>query len=826
MKRILRRSFVAAIISCISMYGLFAQDSDGSGLVRFGLFVGSNDGGRERITLAYAARDAESISAVMTEMGGIRPENSLLLEDPSRSELNAGFSELRDLVAESKAEARRVEFMVYYSGHSDEEGLLLGDEHYGYRELRDNITSMDSDVNIAILDSCSSGAFTRLKGGTMKSPFLVDESVNTKGHAFLTSSSEDEAAQESDSIGGSFFTHYLVSALRGAADSTRDGIVTLNEAHTYAYNETLSRTTTTLAGPQHASYEISLTGTGEIILTDIRVASAGIVLGEDIRGRMFIKERSGRMVAEVRKEAGVPLTLAVPSGRYTVTLDDGETLLGASLAVSGSSKATLEINEFTPISPEVTISRGSDGVVVEQEAELSERTSVAELTGEIVENLVHIGKLLTFVPNLSDNDKERLVIDDVSLKLVGSAYRIEGFDLGLLNMVTEDVRGAQIAGVGNIVGNRVEGAQVGGVFSITEGEVRGAQVSGVLNIAEGDVAGAQVGGVFNLADGDIRGGQAAGVFNIAEGEVNWFQGAGLFNIAEGSQMGFQGAGVFNIIGSSVYGFQGAGVFNVAEDSVSGFQGAGVFNVTGGSVHGFQGAGVLNVAAAGVNGIQAAGVLNTAGMVNGGQIGLINVGGTVNGLQIGLINLSRNMNGFPLGLVNLSGNGLHDPSVWSDDTGFTYLGFQLGAGAFYSMFFGGGPYQDPASALSLGFGLGVHLDFGRFFVDLDASAKSLGSGVDLGAAFQDTIADFSDIGRLFETRGATPVGMYPMARITAGFNLFNRVAVIGGMALEGHVPGFTEKSQYFHAGDPWVINAPETGTAAVELYPRWYIGFRI
>ena len=49
-------------------------------------------------------------------------------------------------------------------------------------------------------------------------PFLVDESADMRGHAFLTSSAETEAAQESDRIQASYFTHFLVSGFRGAAD--------------------------------------------------------------------------------------------------------------------------------------------------------------------------------------------------------------------------------------------------------------------------------------------------------------------------------------------------------------------------------------------------------------------------------------------------------------------------------------------------------------------------------------------------------------------------------------------------------------------------------
>ena len=110
-------------------------------------------------------------------------------------------------------------------------GILLGDDRYAYRNLRDRLDQVPADVRIAVLDACSSGAFTRVKSGRPRPPFLVDESSDMRGHAFLTSSSESEAAQESDRIRASYFTHYLVSGLRGAADLSGDGKVTLSEAY-------------------------------------------------------------------------------------------------------------------------------------------------------------------------------------------------------------------------------------------------------------------------------------------------------------------------------------------------------------------------------------------------------------------------------------------------------------------------------------------------------------------------------------------------------------------------------------------------------------------
>jgi hypothetical protein len=86
-------------------------------------------------------------------------------------------------------------------------------------------------VRIAVLDACSSGAFTRLKAARARQPFMIDESSNMRGHAFLTSSAESEARRRNPiASAASYFTHYLVSGFRGAADTSGDGKVTLSEA--------------------------------------------------------------------------------------------------------------------------------------------------------------------------------------------------------------------------------------------------------------------------------------------------------------------------------------------------------------------------------------------------------------------------------------------------------------------------------------------------------------------------------------------------------------------------------------------------------------------
>jgi hypothetical protein len=342
----MKRVFVVAVFLLIGL-GVFAANE--TALRRFAMFVGSNAGGSDRVTLRYAEEDAKRMATVLEELGGVVPGDTLLLLGAGGRELQAGFRRIAERIHEAQPNARRTEFVFYYSGHSDEQGILLGEELVTYRDLKASIDGVQADVNIAILDSCSSGAFTRLKGGTRQPPFLLDESSQMKGHAFLTSSSADEAAQESDRIEGSFFTHYLIAGMRGAADSTRDGQISLNEAYAYAFSETLARTESTTGGAQHPSYNIQLTGTGDLTVTDLRVSSSGVWLQEDVAGRLFVRDPQGRLVVEVRKDPNVSVLLALPAGTYLVRLEQEGRYYESTVDLRVGRKEVVSSRDFVPL---------------------------------------------------------------------------------------------------------------------------------------------------------------------------------------------------------------------------------------------------------------------------------------------------------------------------------------------------------------------------------------------------------------------------------------------------------------------------------------------
>ena len=334
---------------------LCAQGIEASQVVRrFVLAVGANDGGAKRETLQYAVSDAQNFVQVMETMGGV--DAGVLLSDPRVDDLEMALRALHNRVA--SAEAARREVIIYYSGHADENGLRLGESLFSYARLRNAMDRMEAEVHIAILDACASGAITRLKGGRRQKAFMVDASSDMRGYAFLTSSSEDEAAQESDAIGASFFSHYLVSGLRGAADVTGDGRVTLNEAYHFAFQNTLEGTERTRGGAQHPAYDIKMTGTGDVVMTDVRQTSAGLILAEALQGRFFIRNANRQLIAELFKPAGRRVELGLEPGTYRVHMAREIQSATATVELAMGQREILDEAHFEIIARERTTIRG------------------------------------------------------------------------------------------------------------------------------------------------------------------------------------------------------------------------------------------------------------------------------------------------------------------------------------------------------------------------------------------------------------------------------------------------------------------------------------
>jgi hypothetical protein len=503
---------------------------------RFALVVGQNRGGDKNVRLRYATSDARSFGDLLVELGGVRPDDLVLLLDQGLPAFRDATERLRVQAAAAEASGQRCELMLYYSGHSDEEGLLFGRDKLPYADLRASIERVPAAVRVAILDSCSSGSMTRAKGGVSKPAFLFDASSDMTGHAYITSSSAAEAAQESDKLGGSFFTHHLVSALRGAADVRGQGKVTLNDAYAYAFRETLASTEKTQYGPQHPAYEISLTGTGDLVFTDLRSSRAGLLLADELDGAIYVRDAKGELAVELDKEAGGRMEIGLPQGKYTVALVKDESRRQASVVVPASGRAFLSSGDFRQqTAAERTTTRG---LVVTSPSEVDSRSERLVYRTSIPGFPVSFDAKL--MPNFSNGIFSSEEDKDVSVSALWGQARdvrfqfatlasadsgnLDGVQIALLaNAVKGTARGAQLSYLGNAALDGFNGLQTCSVLNFAKGESRGVQL-GMVNVA-GHIRGVQV-GLVNVAE--RIDGVPVGLVNIEKGGIRsaecWMEG--------------------------------------------------------------------------------------------------------------------------------------------------------------------------------------------------------------------------------------------------------------------------------------------------------------
>ncbi|MCL2282707.1 MAG: caspase family protein [Fibromonadales bacterium] len=636
---------------------------------RFLLSAGANNGGTDRVLLRYAESDANSFAEVFSQMGGIDKGNILRISNPSVKTMQNGFAEIGKRLQGKKSDTRK-EVLVYYSGHADEKGLRLGNEVYSWADFRKSVNNLNADIKIAVLDACGSGAITRTKGGVSRPAFLQDASSEMTGYAYLTSSNENEASQESDRIRGSFFTHALVSGLRGAADMNGDSKVTLSEAYQFAFNETLQNTQSTSGGTQHPSRDMNLAGTGDVVMTDLREMSAGLVLEKNLEGRFFIRDNKGNLVAELYKAGGKTLELGLPAGVYSVQMEAPSRLWKAGdIELKDGKKQVLSMESLTNIDKETAIARGnSDSLMTSLD---SARAAPFK-----------------FNPFGHSTQPEN------------------GVQLGFFTYASRAFVGTQISLLGNIAGGDMAGTQLTPFINAAIKDFYGLQGSALLNYAT-NFNGVQA-GMFNFA---VNGkGLQASTINIYAHNLEGAQ-ASVINL--GGKVVYGQYGVINAVGKTDIG-QG-GVINVAGNGGK-LQG-GVINAAGSTEYG-QG-GVINVT--GNAGLAQGGVINVAGKASILQGGVINVGGHV-GRQIGIINISAKSDNTPIGLVNIVGNGIIDATFYADETARTGVALHLGTPYLYSVWeyaiepsFDGWNNTWPRS---FGFGLGTRFGMWGNFLNLD------------------------------------------------------------------------------------------------------------
>ncbi len=323
-----RRTITACLFACFVVLAVGGAQAEE--MRRFGLFVGDNDGGPGTHRLLYAAEDARRMHEVMTTHGAIDKDDARLLVDVTDRRLLDAIRAMGKKIRAHRSTGRRAALFFYYSGHGGPDGLMLGPTHLDLRALKQALQDTSADLRVIMLDACQSGRATRAKGGHRAPSFLVevDRGDNLTGEVVITSSAGDEASQESDRVGGGYFTHHLITGLRGAADTSRDGMVTLDEAYAYAYHRTLYETAGTAAGLQHPGYAAELRGHGTLVLTWPLDGETILVFPAGLDGSFLVFDRDRKLfVADLALNGHEERRLALPAGRYVVQKRQPDRLL-------------------------------------------------------------------------------------------------------------------------------------------------------------------------------------------------------------------------------------------------------------------------------------------------------------------------------------------------------------------------------------------------------------------------------------------------------------------------------------------------------------------
>jgi hypothetical protein len=85
---------------------------------RYAVVVGNDVGEAPDVPLRYAEMDAARVVSVLQEVGGVRPENTVLLQGKDADTVRRALIAVNERV---RTASRPTVLLVYYSGHADAE---------------------------------------------------------------------------------------------------------------------------------------------------------------------------------------------------------------------------------------------------------------------------------------------------------------------------------------------------------------------------------------------------------------------------------------------------------------------------------------------------------------------------------------------------------------------------------------------------------------------------------------------------------------------------------------------------------------------------------
>jgi hypothetical protein len=278
-------------------------------------------------------------------VAAFNPQNIHQLLDPSPAELLAALD--RELAAAARVGEETLLFF-YYSGHADDRALFPHGEPLPFAVLKARLDDARAKLRIGVLDSCRGGSWTGSKGLKKAEPFEIDVApqLAEEGSVLIASSSGQESAHETEALQGSFFTHHWNAGLRGAADRSGDGRVSLGEAFEYARGLTIRDTAMIGQEPQHPSFQMKLSGRQDFPITTLANQRTTLLYEQVTGPTEVVRLNDGLVVVETAPGAR-RVRLGLPAGSYLVRRRSADGVFVRIVTLSAGSATALAEAELS-----------------------------------------------------------------------------------------------------------------------------------------------------------------------------------------------------------------------------------------------------------------------------------------------------------------------------------------------------------------------------------------------------------------------------------------------------------------------------------------------
>jgi hypothetical protein len=339
----MRRVPTALGISVASILALSAPGAHAEAVARFAVVVGNNHPETPtQPTLHFADDDAlathrllgeagaESVILATLDLETRRQNQNALTRAPRWSELAAALESTFGRVRAAARRGRTTEFIFYYSGHGDvargEGYILLQDRRLTRTMLYEILARSPAARNLVLIDACKSYflAFDKGPGGRRvpyRQSFVGKTPAQLGNTGFVLSTSTNRDSHEWERYQAGIFSHQLRSALRGAADINRDGLITYGELGAFlkTANENISsqrfRPDFMVRPPGKTQPDL-----GEAVLS--WSSATGALLVDRYLGHLYCENTRGERLLDVHPARHEPVLLHLPGRPVFVRRND------------------------------------------------------------------------------------------------------------------------------------------------------------------------------------------------------------------------------------------------------------------------------------------------------------------------------------------------------------------------------------------------------------------------------------------------------------------------------------------------------------------------